>query len=105
MTAPRDNAGVIAPPPLIALAAVVLGLALDWLLPAYVLTVLLSLTERIIIGVLLAAAGGALAIVAERMFRRVGTDAMPWKPSRALATTGIYGYLRNPMYVGLALLV
>ena len=43
MTEARDTAGVIAPPPLIALAAVVLGLALDWLLPAYVLTVLLSL--------------------------------------------------------------
>ena len=39
----RDTAGVIAPPPLIALAAVVLGLLLDRLLPAYVLTVLLPL--------------------------------------------------------------
>ena len=58
MTEARDSAGVIAPPPLIALAAVVLGLALDWLLPAYVLTVLLSLTERIVIGVVLIAAGG-----------------------------------------------
>ena len=38
----RDTAGVIAPPPLIALAAVVLGLLLDWLMPAYVLTVLLT---------------------------------------------------------------
>ena len=50
MTETRDTAGVIAPPPLIALAAVVLGLALDWLLPAYLLTVLLSLAERIVIG-------------------------------------------------------
>ena len=37
----QDNPGVIAPPPLIGLAVIVGGLLLDWLLPAYVLTVLL----------------------------------------------------------------
>ena len=42
MTEAPDTAGVIAPPPLMLAAAIVLGLLLDWLLPAYVLTVLLS---------------------------------------------------------------
>ena len=51
MTENRDTAGVIAPPPLIALAAVLIGVALDLLLPAYVLTVLLSLQVRIALGV------------------------------------------------------
>jgi protein-S-isoprenylcysteine O-methyltransferase Ste14 len=105
MTEARDSAGVIAPPPLIALAAVVLGLALDWLIPAYVVSVLLSLTERIIIGAMLIAAGGALAIPAMRGFRSAGTHVEPWKPSSALVTGGIFGWLRNPMYVGLALIV
>jgi protein-S-isoprenylcysteine O-methyltransferase Ste14 len=105
MTEARDSAGVIAPPPLIALAAVVLGLALDWLMPAYVVSVLLSLTERIIIGAMLLAAGGALAIPAMRGFRSAGTHVEPWKPSSALVTGGIFGWLRNPMYVGLALIV
>jgi len=105
MTEARDSAGVIAPPPLIALAAVVLGLALDWLLPAYVVSMLLSLTERIIIGAMLIAAGGALAIPAMRGFRSAGTHVEPWKPSSALVTGGIFGWLRNPMYVGLALIV
>ena len=105
MTEARDSAGVIAPPPLIALAAVVLGLALDWLMPAYVVSVLLSLTERIIIGAMLIAAGGALAIPAMRGFRSAGTHVEPWKPSSALVTGGIFGCLRNPMYVGLALIV
>ena len=105
MTEARDTAGVIAPPPLIALAAVVLGLALDWLLPAYLLTLLLSLTERIVIGVVLIAAGGALALPAILAFRSADTHVEPWKPSRALVTTGIYAYVRNPMYVGLGLLV
>jgi len=105
MTEARDSAGVIAPPPLIALAAVVLGLALDWLLPAYVVSMLLSLTERIIIGAMLIATGGALAIPAMRGFRSAGTHVEPWKPSSALVTGGIFGWLRNPMYVGLALIV
>jgi protein-S-isoprenylcysteine O-methyltransferase Ste14 len=105
MTESRDTAGVIAPPPLIALAAIVLGLALDWLLPAYLLTLLLSLAERIVIGVLLIAVGAALAIPAMRSFRSAGTHVEPWKPSLALVTSGIYAYVRNPMYVGLALVV
>ena len=105
MTEARDSAGVIAPPPLIALAAVVLGLALDWLLPAYLLTVLLSWPERIVIAGVLIGAGAALAIPAMRGFRSAGTHVEPWKPSTALVTGGIFGWLRNPMYVGLALIV
>jgi protein-S-isoprenylcysteine O-methyltransferase Ste14 len=103
MTEARDSAGVIAPPPLIALAAVVLGLALDWLLPAYLLTVLLSWPERIVIGVVLIGTGAALAIPAMRGFRSAGTHVEPWKPSLALVTGGIFGWLRNPMYVGVTL--
>ncbi len=105
MTETRDNAGVIAPPPLIALAAVVLGLALDWLLPAYLLRVLLSWPERIAIAVVLIGTGAALAIPAMRGFRSAGTHVEPWKPSLALVTDGIFGWLRNPMYVGLTLLL
>jgi protein-S-isoprenylcysteine O-methyltransferase Ste14 len=105
MTEVRDNAGVIAPPPLIALAAIVLGLALDWLLPAYVLTVLLSFRERVVIAVILSGAGAALAIPALLGFRLAGTHVEPWKASTVLVTGGVFGRLRNPMYVGLTLLL
>ena len=105
MTESRDTAGVIAPPPLLAATAILLGLLLDWLAPAYVLTVLLTAAERIVIGVVLMAAGAALAVPAIRAFRSVGTHVEPWKPALVLATTGIYGYVRNPMYVGLTLLL
>jgi protein-S-isoprenylcysteine O-methyltransferase Ste14 len=105
MNQPRDTAGVIAPPPLIALAAVLVGVALDWLTPAYVLTLLLPLEIRIGIGVLLMAAGVALAVSGRGTFVRFGTHVNPYKPSIALVTTGIYGHLRNPMYVGLGFLV
>lgn len=103
MTETRDTAGVIAPPPLIMLVAIVVGLALDWLLPAYLLTLLLSLTERIIIAAVLIAAAAALTIPAMRGFWSAGTHVEPWKPSLALVTDGIFGWLRNPMYVGVTM--
>jgi protein-S-isoprenylcysteine O-methyltransferase Ste14 len=103
MTGTRDNAGVIAPPPLLALAAVVIGLALDWLMPAFVLSVVLTWAERIAMAVVLFAAGAGLAVPALRGFRAAGTHVEPWKPASALVTDGIFGWLRNPMYVGLTL--
>ena len=100
MTETRDTAGVIAPPPLLALAVVLIGLLLDWLVPAYILTLLLSLTARIVIGVVLMGAGCALGIAAVNEFRAAQTHIEPWKPSTALVTGGILAWLRNPMYVG-----
>jgi protein-S-isoprenylcysteine O-methyltransferase Ste14 len=105
MTDKTETAGVIAPPPLLALAAVVLGLVLDRLAPAYVLTILLSLTARIAIGVILVAVGVALSISAMRAFTRAGTYVEPWKPSTALVTEEVFRWLRNPMYVGAVLLL
>jgi len=101
----RDTAGVIAPPPLLLVAVIVLGLLLDWLLPAYVLTVLLTLPARIVIAVVLMSAAAWLSISAVRGFRSAGTNPEPWKPSTALVTDGIFGRLRNPMYVGGTLLL
>jgi protein-S-isoprenylcysteine O-methyltransferase Ste14 len=100
MAEARDTPGVIAPPPLLAAAAVVLGLLLDWLLPAYVLRVLLSFPERIVIGIVLIAAGLGLIIAAQLAFREAGTNVEPWKPSLAIVTGGVFRWLRNPMYVG-----
>ncbi len=102
---PNDTAGVIAPPPLIALGALLVGLALDWLAPAYILTVLMSWETRLPVGILLIVFGMLLAYGALLSFRRANTDANPYKPSMALATTGVYSYVRNPMYVALGLIV
>jgi protein-S-isoprenylcysteine O-methyltransferase Ste14 len=99
------TAGVIAPPPLIALVTLLVGLVLDWLAPAYVLTALLSRHERIGLGIVLIVAGAALAISGVHAFRRAGTAVKPWKPALHLVANGPYRWLRNPMYVGLALLV
>ena len=103
--ADADIPGVIAPPPLIAGATVLLGLIIDWLLPAYILMIVLPFEARIVIGLVLIAGGAWLAIKAERAFRDVGTNVPPWKPSLNLASAGPYRHMRNPMYIGTALIV
>src|SRR5262249_29806885 len=103
--ASADTAGVVAPPPLIALATLVIGVAADWLLPLNVLASVLNWPARIGIGAVLLLAGGALVVVAERAFHRVGTNVPPWRPALALATGGLYAYMRNPMYVGAILIL
>ena len=105
MTEKRDNPSVIAPPPLIALATVLLGLAMDWLMPAFVLTVLLPFEVRMLLGGLFLAGGIALAVIAREVFVHAGTALNPYKPSSVLATSGVYAHLRNPMYVGLGFIV
>jgi protein-S-isoprenylcysteine O-methyltransferase Ste14 len=103
--AKTDTPGVIAPPPLLAFAAVVLGLLLDGLFPAYVLSVLLPHGQHRLIGAILMLAGLAFGIPAMLAFRRAGTHTEPWKTSTALVTGGVFRFLRNPMYVGMVLLV
>ena len=103
-TAP-DNPSVIAPPPLIALGTVLIGLALDWVFPVYVLDVVFLLWTRVTIGLILIAVGVALAVAGRQTFLRIGTNVQPWKPALRLASVGVYAYLRNPMYVGLGLIV
>ncbi len=98
-----DTANVIAPPPLLALAGIVLGLLLDGLFPAYVISVLLPHGEHRLIGAALIAGGLAFGIPALLAFRRAGTHPEPWKPASALVTNGIFRFLRNPMYVGMLL--
>jgi protein-S-isoprenylcysteine O-methyltransferase Ste14 len=88
-----------------AAAALVVGLLLDWLAPAYVLTVMVSVGARIAIGLVLMAAGGALGFAAVSAFRKAGTAVRPWKPSSALVTGDVFQWLRNPMYVGLMLML
>jgi protein-S-isoprenylcysteine O-methyltransferase Ste14 len=101
----RDHPGVIAPPPLIALVTVIAGLVMDWQVPFFFLGNYFSWTVRLAVGGALVVAGVMLAMAAESRFRSAGTNVMPWKPALALATGGVYQWVRNPMYVGLGLAV
>lgn len=51
------------------------------------------------------AAGCVLAGAGFRAFTRAGTPVRPFERSTALVTAGIYRHTRNPMYLGLVLLL
>jgi protein-S-isoprenylcysteine O-methyltransferase Ste14 len=57
------------------------------------------------LGALVIVAGIALAVSAARLFARAGTPVVPFERSTTLVTDGLYRYTRNPMYLGLALVL
>jgi protein-S-isoprenylcysteine O-methyltransferase Ste14 len=95
------TAGVVAPPPLIALATLALGLLLDRLFPIGAAAAMLRGTPRYLIAGMLLVLGGIVAMRAIRLFQGAGTAVEPWKPTSALVTDGIFAKTRNPMYEGL----
>ena len=91
------------PPPLVALliAAAMWGISLNTPLvdlPAHV---------RLVAGIAIALAGVATTISGVAAFRRAKTTVNPLKPetSSSLVTSGVYRFTRNPMYVGLVLVL
>ena len=55
---------------------------------------------RIVVGAIAFIAGLGMVIGANRIFQRIGTNTRPSLPTLAIATTGIFRWTRNPMYVG-----
>lgn len=100
-----DSAGVIAPPPLIALAAMVVGLILDHWLPIGAVEALAPRAFRLALGAILLIVAGIVAGRAIRGFRAARTHVEPWKPATALVTSGVYAKTRNPMYEALGFVV
>jgi protein-S-isoprenylcysteine O-methyltransferase Ste14 len=94
----RGTAGVIAPPPVIFLLFLGLGLALEALMPENDLPAWLQW-----IGAALIAAGVALVFWFESALKRVNTSTNPYRPTTALSTSGPYRFTRNPAYVGMVI--
>jgi protein-S-isoprenylcysteine O-methyltransferase Ste14 len=97
------TAGVIARPPLLFVAALLLGLIVDRLLPLPFavpegdLVHWTVASSVILVGLALAAAG-----IGD--FFRAATPVPTNQPTRALVTTGIHGWTRNPIYLGMFLI-
>jgi hypothetical protein len=96
-------AGAIARPPFLYLACLLLGLALDRALPLP-LTLPGAALIRWTLGGALILMGVAIVAAGVRNFSRAATPVPSNQPVRALVTTGIHGWSRNPIYVGMLLL-
>jgi len=105
MTSQSDDPGVIALPPLIVLAAFLVGIALDWLVPIGAVNAMLRPMVRIVVAVILFLMACWTVFRAVRTFERAGTPYDVRKPAVALATSDIYTRTRNPMYQAFAFLL
>jgi protein-S-isoprenylcysteine O-methyltransferase Ste14 len=102
MTEPKERgAAVRLPPPLVYLAALVLGGALEWL---WRISLPLGFSARVVAGLAIGGLGVAAVAAAFGLFRSTGQDPAPWEPTPEIVSTGIYRFTRNPMYVGMGLL-
>lgn len=91
------------PPPVVAMSCA----GAMWLVAGRCPQVAIGQSARVGIAGVLALAGVVIATSAIAAFRRARTTVNPMKPdaATALVTTGIYQHTRNPMYVGLCLLL
>jgi len=91
------------PPPVVGLSMAILM----WFTAKKVPALELALPQRkgLVLGLL--AAGVCVSVLGVASFRRAGTTVNPLKPERSsyLVTSGIYRYTRNPMYLGLLLIL
>ena len=95
-----DYPRVIARPPLLYLGALLLGLLLNYLWPARIV----SEGVRYPGGVPVIVLGALVIAAAMREFRRAGTNVETHRPATALVTDGPYRFSRNPIYLGLTLI-
>lgn len=95
-----DRAGIVAPPPVIYLGVLGLGLLLEWLRP----TRLLSWPLAVAVGAAMLLCGVAGLIAAIRTLWRAQTSVDPYKATTALVTGGLFRFSRNPIYVSDTLL-
>jgi hypothetical protein len=88
-------------PPVYFLAAIALTVAAHFLFPV---AVFIPYAWRFV-GLLPVAAGIALNIAADHQLKRFNTTVKPFERSNALITEGIFRWSRNPMYLGMVLIV
>ncbi len=57
------------------------------------------------LGAILVVAGIFLSATGAASFKRAGTPVIPFEPSTALVTHGLYRVTRNPMYLGMFMVI
>jgi protein-S-isoprenylcysteine O-methyltransferase Ste14 len=99
----EKGAHVYFPPPLVFLGGLLLGVFVHRVIdPA---PVPVDRMISVISGLLIILIGLGLIVSARMHFIRTGQSVIPWKPTPSLIIKGPYRFTRNPMYVGLTLVL
>ena len=95
------------PPPLIDLGVGVLMWLLARGMPAAQLWPVQAWSAATALGMSIAFGGGLIALAGARQFQRARTTVNPLAPQKAsaLVTGGVYRFTRNPMYLGMLLVL
>ncbi len=96
----RDNAGVIAPPPVIFAIPLIAGLAANWARPLQIF----GGGTGLWVGIPLAAIGLLLIGWGIIEFSRARTAVVPYSPTTAIISSGPFRFTRNPLYLGFSLI-
>jgi protein-S-isoprenylcysteine O-methyltransferase Ste14 len=97
----QDKAGVVAPPPLIYLGPLLLGLLLQRRFP---IASFLPRTMARGLGWPLVVGGVLLLGWFEWAMHRAGTPTNPYKPVSGIVTEGPFRYTRNPAYLSMTMI-
>ena len=95
-----DTAQVIIRPPLAWALAVIVGLALNWLVPLPFLPAHMPASWLGVLVLVLAVALAAWAIVT---ITRAGSNVPTNRPTTTIVASGPYRFTRNPIYLGMVL--
>ncbi|MDE2173132.1 MAG: isoprenylcysteine carboxylmethyltransferase family protein [Patescibacteria group bacterium] len=95
-----DSPQIIAPPPLIYLSGLTMGIVLHWIRPLPFLPGNLALP----LGVVFVVISIALIVTAMRAFVKAKTNIDPRKSATSIVSTGPYRFSRNPIYLSMTLL-
>lgn len=97
----RDRPSIVAPPPLLYPAALAFVIALQWLRPLPILDHVMTAW----IGWAVLVAGLALNLWGAWSMKRARTPINPCRPVETIVTSGAFRLSRNPLYVGLGLIL
>jgi protein-S-isoprenylcysteine O-methyltransferase Ste14 len=95
-----DTPPIIAPPPILLFACILVAWALNTFFP---LELSIPFAARVIIGNTLLVVSIAFAIPALLVMHRANTPAEPWKPTVRIVASGPFRFTRNPIYVAMIL--
>jgi protein-S-isoprenylcysteine O-methyltransferase Ste14 len=104
---PESEGSVMFPPPLLLAALVILAAnLLQWLFPIDFIADIAFIDDidpdwLSAIGAIIATVGGALSLAGQLALKRHGADVNPSQPVMVLVTGGVFGWTRNPIYLGL----